>query len=321
MKKFKPTGYTINGKEMTSSFKMFLKETKLVKIPIEKELELIDEIKKDNNERALEELLRSYYPFVVAVAKSFSGCGIPINDLVNEGCYGLIKAIRRFDKTRGFKPLSLGVKYIQGYMLNALSGHSHFIRLPTCAKNLLIKINSAKEKNFIESSIPIETEIIAEETGNKRERIEELNNYQENLERVLSISEPISCCLDINTLSEYFFYPSDLIVSEEKPDRRLVYGDSLFKDMCRVLNTISLWQAETIILHLGLDPKYLNCSSEYFKRCLTYYSNGKEGIPFSNIGLAYNLTTETIRLRYEKGIRRIKNSSRRYLLKDYWYIL
>ncbi|HNI45732.1 MAG TPA: sigma-70 family RNA polymerase sigma factor, partial [Chitinophagales bacterium] len=85
---------------------------------------------KQGDEKAVEKLAKANLRFVVSVAKNYQYQGIPLNDLINEGNLGLIKAARRFDETRGFKFISYAVWWIRQSILLALAEHSRSIRLP-----------------------------------------------------------------------------------------------------------------------------------------------------------------------------------------------
>ena len=86
--------------------------------------------------------------FVVSVAKDYQGQGMPLTDLINEGNLGLIKAVKRFDETRGFKFISYAVWWIRQSILQALAEHSRIVRLPLNRVGTITKI--AKEAEILE---------------------------------------------------------------------------------------------------------------------------------------------------------------------------
>ena len=93
------------------------------------EIELAGRAKKGDL-KAIDTLITHNLRFVVAVAKKFQGQGIPFEDLINEGNLGLIKAVDRFDETRGFRFISYAVWWITQGIRQAIQKTGRVIRLP-----------------------------------------------------------------------------------------------------------------------------------------------------------------------------------------------
>ena len=111
-------------------------------ITAEEEVELARKIKQ-GDQRALEKLTRANLRFVVSVAKQYQNKSLTLNDLINEGNLGLIKAAQKFDHTRGFKFISYAVWWIRQSIMQALAEHSRLVRIPLNKVGSLNKINKA----------------------------------------------------------------------------------------------------------------------------------------------------------------------------------
>jgi len=95
----------------------------------EDEIELARQIRA-GDERALDRLVGANLRFVVSVARRYAHRGVPLEDLVNEGNLGLIRAARRYDETKGVRFLSYAVWWIRQSILGVLARDGHIVKIP-----------------------------------------------------------------------------------------------------------------------------------------------------------------------------------------------
>ena len=112
-------------------------------ISTEEEVILAQQIHKGDM-KAMEKLVCANLRFVVSVAKQYSNQGLSLNDLIDEGNIGLIRAAEKFDETRGFKFISYAVWWIRQSILQAISENSRIVRMPLNQVGFQSKLNKAK---------------------------------------------------------------------------------------------------------------------------------------------------------------------------------
>lgn len=147
----------------TASIDSYFREVnKYDLITPEREVELM-EAYMDGDESAGDELILANLRFVVSVAKQYSGYGMPLADLISAGNYGLIKAVKKFDHTKGFKFISYAVWWIRQAILAELAANGRTIRLPLN----VISANS-KHKKITGEDMP---EVTALQVGSLNHKI------------------------------------------------------------------------------------------------------------------------------------------------------
>ncbi len=132
----------ITSRNDISVDKYLLDVSRIPLVSAEEEVELVKKIRSGDNV-AFEKLVNANLRFVVSVAKKYQNQGLYLNDLINEGNIGLVKAARRFDETRGFKFISYAVWWIRQSILQALAENSRLVRIPLNKVGLLTRVNSA----------------------------------------------------------------------------------------------------------------------------------------------------------------------------------
>lgn len=255
-------------------------------ITAEEEVELARRIQ-EGDTYALERLTKANLRFVVSVSKQYQNQGLSLNDLINEGNLGLIKAAMRFDETRGFKFISYAVWWIRQSILQALAEHARIIRLPANKVGTLNKLN----RTFAQ----LEQEFEREPTEDELADVLDMTT-DEVVEYRKSAGKPVSLDAPIGDEDE----GSMLNVLEDKqsgaPSDELM-NDSLKSEIDRVLQSLAPREA-TILKHFfGLG--------------------GEEYLSFEDIGAKLGLSRERVRQLKEKAIAKLRKSSNQDILRNY----
>ena len=269
------------------SLENYLREIGEVKLltPAE-EIELAKQIKQ-NDQRALKRLVSANLRFVVSVAKSYQNYGLSLEDLINEGNLGLMKAAYRFDETRGFKFISYAVWWIKQSILQAIAEQSRLVRLPLNRVGTLTKIGkvySMLEQEFEREPTPEEIASVLEvESGDISDTIKMAT-------RSVSMDSPLQRNSDSRLI--------DIIQNQQDPEPDSeVMGESLKEEVNHILNTLTGREARILKLYFGLD--------------------GEKSHTLEEIGVKFKLTRERVRQIKEKALRRLRHSSRSKVLRYY----
>jgi len=255
-------------------------------INAEQEVQLAQRIKM-GDQAALEKLVKANLRFVVSVAKQYQNQGLSLPDLINEGNLGLIKAAQRFDETRGFKFISYAVWWIRQSILQALAEQSRIVRLPLNQVGSLSKIK--KESNRLEQ--------VFERTPSAEEIAEALEVPEQKIDAALKITTRY-ISMDAPITEDEDTKYIDVFVSEDAQgtDDNLI-KESLLKEIQRSLSTLTEKERQVLYLYYGIGMNH--------------------GLTLEEIGLKFELTRERVRQIKERAIRRLKQSSRSKLLKNY----
>jgi RNA polymerase primary sigma factor len=135
-----------------SSLNKYLKEINdIPRLSIEKEAELAEKAA-NGDQKAAHELTTRNLRFVISVAKQYATDKILLGDLINEGNIGLIRAIEKFDSTKGYKFISFAVWWIRKTIIEYMTNHGKIVRIPLNRVNDLSKLNKLAAKFEQENS-------------------------------------------------------------------------------------------------------------------------------------------------------------------------
>src|SRR5688572_18300535 len=230
----------------SQSIEKYLQEVgKVDMVTPEEEAVLARKIRKGDN-AALQKLVSANLRFVVSVAKQYPNHYISLNDRINEGNLGLIKAAQRFDETRGFKFISYAVWWIRQTILQAIQEQSRVIRLPVNRSAAINKLN----KSFAD----LEQKFGREPTDDELSEVLDMNVTQikeaiQSAPRHLSIDAPFQEGEDHSL--------QDKLVDTQgvRADNGMAYTDSLAIDTERLLSRLSEQQQRVVKMYFGLGMK------------------------------------------------------------------
>ena len=277
----------ITNRESQSLEKYFNDVNKVDLLTVDEEVNLAKRIR-EGDQLALEKLVKANLRFVVSVAKQYQNRSLSLNDLINEGNLGLIKAAQKFDHTRGFKFISYAVWWIRQSIMQALAEQSRLIRLPLNRVGSINKINQAASMLEQElERVPTEQEL-ADYLGLD---VSEVKGALDSVTRQVSVDAPFGDD-DSGSL---------LDVLEDKnvkgTDRDLTYSASLRVEVERSLSRLSERERQVIKMFFGIGCK--------------------EALSLEQIGEILDLSTERVRQIKEKALSRLRMSSRNSLLAEY----
>ena len=138
------------------------------RIPVlsrEEELELATRFRGDGDLNAARELVLSHLRFVVHIARGYSGYGLPVGDLIQEGNVGLMKAVKRFDPTVGVRLVSFAVHWIRAEIHEYVLRNWRLVKIATTKAQRKLFFNLRKSKKNLGWLTASETQAIANELG------------------------------------------------------------------------------------------------------------------------------------------------------------
>jgi RNA polymerase primary sigma factor len=233
---------TITTRENQSLEKYFQDVNRIDMITADQEADLSIRIQK-GDQAALDKMVRANLRFVVSVAKQYQNRNLTLNDLINEGNIGLIRAAEKFDHTRGFKFISYAVWWIRQSIMQAIAENSRMVRMPLNRVSTLNRIRRA--------SAGMQQELHREPTNEELAESMEMDakEVKKTLEgnmRQLSMDAPFSSADDGSLL--------DVLKDEnaEETDRTVNYVDSLKYEAEQSLGTLKAKDSNILKMFFGI---------------------------------------------------------------------
>lgn len=267
--------------------KVYLKE--IGRVPLltpEEEIELAMRIM-DGDEAAKKRLSEANLRLVVSIAKRYVGRGMQFLDLIQEGNLGLIKAVEKFDYTKGFKFSTYATWWIRQAITRAIADQARTIRIPVHMVETINKVKKVSSQLLHRNGHEPTAEEIAAELDMPVDKVREIMRVAQ---------EPVS--LETPIGEEEDSHLGDFIPDDEAPAPADAASHALLKEQLGdVLSTLTAREEKVLRLRFGLE----------------------DGRPrtLEEVGKEFDVTRERIRQIEAKALRKLRHPSRSKKLKDF----
>lgn len=275
------------GLAIDDPVRMYLKD--IGKIPLltpERETYLAEQIAL-GSKAAKDELIEANLRLVVSIAKRHVGKGMYFLDLIQEGNLGLIKAVEKFDYSKGYKFSTYATWWIRQAITRAIADQARTIRIPVHMVETIHKVSRTARQLLQEFGREPTTDEIAEKLNITPEKVREIMKIAQD---PVSLETPIG--------EEEDSHLGDFVEDNDSPAPSDSASYSLLREqLCNILHTLTPREEQVIKLRFGLE----------------------DGRPrtLEEVGKQFQITRERIRQIEAKALRKLRHPSRSKTLKDY----
>ena len=275
------------GLTIDDPVKLYLKE--IGRVPLldaDREAELAKKMS-EGDEQAKRELVEANLRLVVSIAKRYVGKGLFFLDLIQEGNLGLMKAVSKFDYTKGYKFSTYATWWIRQAITRAIADQARTIRIPVHMVETIHKVTKVSRQMLQEKGREVSATEVAKE----------MNMNPDKVREILKIAQdPIS--LETPVGEEEDSHIGDFIEDQESPAPAEAASYELLREQLNeVLHTLTSREEAVLRLRFGLE-------------------DGRQRT-LEEVGQQFNITRERIRQIEAKALRKLRHPSRSRKLRDY----
>ncbi len=277
----------IEGVGIDDPVRMYLRE--IGKIPLLTYSQELDVAKRilAGDESAKQKLAESNLRLVVSIAKKYVGRGMLFLDLIQEGNMGLIKAVEKFDYTKGYKFSTYATWWIRQAITRAIADQARTIRIPVHMVETINKLIRTSRHLLQQNGREPTPEEIAKEMEVSVDRVIEIQKIAQD---PVSLETPIG--------EEDDSHLGDFIQDEDSPSPQESASYTMLREQLdEVMSTLTPREAKVLRLRFGLDDGKARTLEE--------------------VGKEFNVTRERIRQIEAKALRKLRHPSRSKKLKEY----
>jgi len=277
----------LEGVASTDPIREYLKEIGSIPLLTQEQEQDLAKRKSEGDAEAGKKLVEANLRLVVSIAKRYTGRGMSFLDLVQEGNIGLMKAVEKFDYTKGYRLSTYATWWVKQSVTRALADQSRTIRLPVHMVEAVNRIRKAQRALAVKLGREPSNEEIGKEVGMSEKRVTELMQSSGD---TVSLETPVGD-EDGSNLGDFVADDSNASTEEK--------AESVFlrEEIEQMLQGLNPREREVIILRFGLESGH--------------------PLTLEEVGKRFNVTRERIRQIETAALRKLRNPSRSKKIRDF----